>query len=153
MFCMDWRIQLLLVSGIVLTAIVFLINIYAAGIIFIIFVALLMSLLIMQDTTTLPDVIAEIRDDAKAITIRNSGNADALKVHVTLVPLDIEFDIAVLAPDQVNEYPLGKMIQEVKAVTTFENMRGESFSRSYKLSVNGSEYDPLKPMIPLFRQK
>ena len=153
MFCMDRKIQLLLVSGIVLTVIVFFINIYAAGIVFITVVALLMSLFIMQDSTSLPDVVAEIREDAKAIIIRNSGNADALKVHVALIPVDLEFDISVLAPDQVNEYPLEKMIKDVKAVITFENVMGEAFSRSYKLSVDGSEYDPLRPMIPLFRQK
>lgn len=150
---MDRKIQLLLISGVVLTIIVFLINIYAAGIVFIIFVALLMSLFIMQDSTSLPDVVAEIKDDATAIVIRNSGNADALNVHVALVPMNIEFDISVLAPDQVNEYPLEKMIQKVTAVITFENVMGEPFSRSYRLSADGSEYDPLKPMIPLFRQK
>lgn len=153
MFCMDRKIQLLLVSGIVLTVIVFFINIYAAGIVFITVVALLMSLFIMQDSTSLPDVVAEIREDAKAIIIRNSGNADALKVHVALIPVDLEFDISVLAPDQVNEYPLEKMIKDVKAVITFENVMGEAFSRSFKLSADGSEYDPLRPMIPLFRQK
>jgi len=150
---MDRKIQLLLVSGIILTVIVFFFNIYAAGIVFIIFVTLLMSLFIMQDSTSLPDVVAEIREDAKAIIIRNSGNADAQKVHVALIPIDLEFDISVLAPDQVNEYPLEKMIKDVKAVITFENVMGEAFSRSYKLSADDSEYDPLKPMIPLFRQK
>ncbi|MDD1693523.1 MAG: hypothetical protein LUQ71_02245 [Methanoregula sp.] len=150
---MDRKIQIVLVSGIVLTSIIFLINIYAAGIVFILFVVLLMSFFIMQDSTTLPDVVAELKEDAKGICIRNAGNSDALKVHVTLVPINIEFDIAVLAPDQVNEYPFEKMIQEVKAVVTFENVMGDTFSRAYKLTADGSGYDPLKPLIPLFRQK
>lgn len=154
MFCMDRKIQLLLVAGIILTLICyFFINVYVAGIVFILLVTLVMSLFIMQDSRTLPDVVAELREDAKGIVIRNAGNSDAVKVHVALVPVNIEFDISVLAPDQVNEYPLEKMIAEVKAVVTFENVMGDEFSRSYKLSVDGNGFDPLKPMIPLFRQK
>jgi len=150
---MDRKIQILLVSGIIITLIVFLINIYAAGIVFIIFVILVMSLFIMQDSTTMPDIIAELKDDAKGIIIRNSGNSDAVKVHVALVPMDIEFNIAVLAPDQVNEYPLEKMIPEVKAAVTFENVMGDTYSRSYNLTASGNQYDPLKPMIPIFKWK
>lgn len=150
--CMDRKIQILLVSGIVVTLIVFFINIYAAGIVFILFATIGMSMFIMKDSTVLPDVVAELKEDAKGIVIRNSGNSDAVKVHVALVPINIEFDIAVLAPDQINEYPLEKMIPEVKAVVTFENVMGDSYSRSYQLSAS-SGWDPLKPMFPLFRLK
>ena len=143
--------QILLVSGIVITLIVFLINIYAAGIVFILFATLVMSLFIMQDSTILPDVVAELKEDAKTIVIRNSGNSPAMKIHLALVPLDIEFDLPSLAPDLTHEYPLGKMIDEVKVVITFENERGDAYSRSYTLSSRGGGYDPLKPMIPLFR--
>jgi hypothetical protein len=149
---MDRKIQILLIAGIIITLIVFLINIYAAGIVFILFVTLAMSLFIMQDSTSLPDVVAELSDDAKAVVLRNSGNSDALMIHLALVPMDIEHDLPSLAPDLTHEYPLGKMIDEVKAVVTFENDKGNKFSRSYSLSSRGG-YDPLKPMIPLFRQK
>ena len=152
MVTMDRKLQILLIAGIILTIIAFLINIYAGGVVFILFAVLVMSLFIMQDTKTLPDVVVELKDDAKGIIIRNSGNSDAVKVHVALVPLNIEYDIPVLAPDQVNEYPLETMLAEAKAVAAFENVMGNSFSRSYELSSRGS-YDPLKPMIPLFRHK
>jgi len=150
---MDRKIQIVLVSGIVLTLIVFLINIYAAGVVFILFAVLVMSLFIMQDTTTLPDIIVELKEDAKGVIIRNSGNSDAVKVHVALVPLNIEYDIKTLAPEQVNEYPFETMLPEAKAVVTFENVLGDAFSRSYILSATKGGYDPLKPMIPLFRHK
>lgn len=150
---MDRKIQILLVSGIIITLIVFLINVYAAGVVFILFAALVMSLFIMQDSTTLSDVVAELKEDAKGIMIRNNGNADAVRIHVALVPANIEFNIAVLAPDQINEYPLEKMITEVRAVITFENVMGDKFSRTYNLSACGNQYDPLKPMIPLFKWK
>ncbi|MGA2121481.1 MAG: hypothetical protein ABSG49_05485 [Methanoregula sp.] len=150
---MDRKIQILLVSGIVITLIVSLINIYAAGIVFVILIALLMSVAIMQDSMLLPDVTAELREDAKAVVIRNTGTATAVKIHVALVPMNIEFDLPALDADQAHEYPLEKMIEEVKAVVTFENTKGDIFSHSYKLSACGSEYDPLKPMIPLFQWK
>lgn len=150
---MDRKIQILLVSGIILTLIVFLINIYAAGVLFILFAVLIMSLFIMQDSTTLPDVMVELEDDAKGILIRNSGNSDAVKIHVALVPVNIEFNIAVLAPDQINEYPLESMLPEAKAVVTFENVMGNAFSRTYNLSSTGNQNDPFKPMIPFFKWK
>lgn len=152
MHIMDRKLQILLIAGIVFTIIAFLINIYAGGIVFVLVAVLAMCLFIMQDTESLPDVIVELREDAKGITIRNGGNSDAVKVHVALVPVNLEYDIQVLAPDQVNEYPFETMLAEAKAVATFQNVMGNTFSRSYDLSARGT-YDPLKPMIPLFRHK
>ena len=110
-----------------------------------------MSLFIMQDTKNLPDVVVELKEDAKGVVVRNSGNSDAVNVRVALVPVNIEYRIQTIAPDQVNEYPFESMLAEAKAVVTFENVMGDAFSRSYDLSARGS-YDPLRPMIPLFRQ-
>ena len=152
MVTMDRKLQILLAAGILLTIIASIINIYAGGVVFILFAAIAMSFFIMQDTKNLPDVVVELKGDAKGIIIRNAGNSDAVKVHVALVPINIEYDIQVLAPDQVNEYPLDTMLPDAKAVATFENVMGETYSRSYELSSRGT-YDPLKPMIPLFRHK
>jgi hypothetical protein len=149
---MDRKLQILIGVGIILTIVAFIINIYAGGIVFIIVAVLAMSLFIMKDTENLPDILVELKEDAKGIIIRNSGNADAVNVRVSLVPLNIEYTIQTLAADQVNEYPLETMLAEAKAVVTFENVMGNAFSRSYDLSARGS-YDPLRPMIPLFRQK
>lgn len=150
---MDRKIQGMFIAGIALTLIAFLFSFYAAAIIFILFAVLIMSLLIMQDSASFPNVVVELKDDAKSVIIRNAGNSDAVKVHVALVPINIEFDILVLAPDQVNEYPLESMLAEAKAIATFENVMGNTFSKSYSLTASGNEYDPLKPMIPLFRWK
>lgn len=150
---MDRKILLTIIAGLVVTCLLLLVSIYAAGIAFILFIVLVMCQLIMQDSASRPDIMVELRDDAKAVLIRNSGNSDAVRVHVALVPLDIEYDIMVLAPDQINEYPLEKMVTEAKAVATFENVMGDKFSRSGTLASGGSAYDPLKPMIPIFRWK
>ena len=150
---MDQKTGILIVAGFLITAIVFFINIYAAGIIFVILIALVMTVLIMQDSASLPDIVAELNPDAKGITLRNSGNAVAHRIHVALVPENIEFDLDSLQPDAVSVYSLEKMIHEVKLVVTFENDKNNVFTRTWQLSSTGESYDPLRPMIPLFRWK
>lgn len=149
---MDRKFLFLAGAGIILTIVAFLINIYAGGIVVVLVAVIVMSFFIMQDSKNLPDVVVDLKEDAKGIVVRNSGNADAVNVHVSLVPVNIEYQIQSLAVDQVNEYPLETMLSEAKAVARFENVMGDSFSRTYDLSALGS-YDPFKPMIPLFRHK
>jgi hypothetical protein len=112
-----------------------------------------MSLLIMQDTTFRPQVDVRLREDAKAIVLTNAGNSAAVGIHVALVPMNIEYDVATIAVDKTHEYPLASMIPEVKAVVTYTNEKGQSFSLTKRLSASGEEYDPLKPMIPVFGWK
>jgi hypothetical protein len=150
---MDRKLQILLIAGVIITAILFSINIYAAGIFFVILVALVMSYFIMQDSTFLPDVVADLEEHAKGIVIRNTGNALATKIHVALVPENIEFDVHPLEAEESYTYSLERMIEEVKVVITFENERGNTFSRSYRLNAYGDNFEPLKPMIPLFKWK
>jgi hypothetical protein len=150
---MDRKIQILTGAGLIITFIAFLFSIYAAGIVFIILVVLVMSLLIMQDSTHLPDVVAELRADAKGIILYNTGNAPALDVHVALVPENIEFDLPSLAVEESHTHPVEKMIEEIKVVVTFKNEKGNAFSRIYRLSAIGEPFDPLKPMIPVFHYK
>jgi len=149
---MDRKFLILAGAGLILTIAASLISIYAGGVVLVLVAVIAMSLFIMQDTKNLPDVVVELKEDAKGIIIRNSGNADAVNIHVSLVPVNIEYTIQALAADQVNVYPLEAMLAEAKAVATFENVMGSAFSRTYDLSARGS-YDPLKPMIPLFRHK
>jgi hypothetical protein len=153
MVSMDRKIQILLVAGILVTIAAFLINVYLAGIIALILVALIMSLMIMQDSTFHPDIVAELRDDARGVIIRNTGNATASDIHVALVPADIEFDLPRLEADDVHLYTLDKMIEEVKVVVSFRNEKGDTFSHSYQLSAYGESFEPLKPMIPIFKWK
>jgi hypothetical protein len=150
---MDRKLQILLIAGIIITAILFLFNIYAAGIFFVILAAVAMVYFVMLDSTFLPDVVAELQEHAKGIVIRNTGNALAKNIHVALVPENIEFDVHPLEAEESYTYPLERMIEEVKVVITFENERGNTFSRSYRLNAFGENFEPLKPMIPLFKWK
>ena len=150
---MDKRTTAVLAAGILVTLLLFFINIYLAGIAIIILVAIIMTLMIMQDTTCRPEVDVRLKDDAKAIILTNGGNSPAVKIHVALVPMNIEYDVGSLAVDASHEYPLPAMVTDVKAVITFENEKGQPYSHSQKLSASGEEWEPLKPMIPVFGWK
>lgn len=150
---MDKKTTAVIATGILITVLLFFVSIYLAGIAFILLVVIVMSLMIMQDTTFLPQVTVRLREDAKALVLTNAGNAAAVKIHVALVPMNIEYDVDLLAADASHEYPLKSMIVEVKAVISYENEKGIPFSLTKKLSASGEEYDPLKPMIPIFGWK
>ena len=151
---MDKKSQIVLVLGIVITLLLYLIfDIYLAGIFFVLAITLFMSMQIMRDSTYLPDVAASLADDAKSIILKNSGNSPALHIHVALVPMDTEYDVPSLAVDESHTHPLDAMIEEVKVVVTFENEEKGTFSQTYALSALGNQYDPFKPMIPLFKWK
>jgi hypothetical protein len=150
---MDKRTIAILVAGILVTLLLLFFDIYLAGIAFILVVVIVMSLMIMQDTTSLPQIQVRIREDAKAIILTNSGNSPALTIHAALVPMNIEYDVASLTVDESHEYPLSSMLAEVKVVVTYANEKGEKFTQSQKISGAGEEYDPLKPMIPVFGWK
>ena len=150
---MDKTTTAILAAGILVTLLLFFVNIYLAGIAFIILIVIVMSLMIMQDSTFLPQVDVRLREDAKAIVLINTGNSPAIKIHVALVPMNIEYDVATLAVDESQEYLLSSMIDTVKAVITFSNEKGQSFSSSYILCASGEEFEPLKPMFPVFGWK
>jgi hypothetical protein len=150
---MDKKIQIILVLGILITIASAFLDMYLAGIVGVIFIAIIMSLMIMQDTTGIPEVVAKLSDDAKSIILTNTGNARAEKIHGTLVPSNVEFDIASLDVDSAYEYSLGSMVQEIKIRITYSNENGRLFSSSKKLSVFDEEPDLLRPLIPMFKWK
>jgi hypothetical protein len=150
---MDNKTKILLVAGILISVTLAFFDIYLAGIAGVIFIAIFMSLQIMQDTTGIPEVVAKLRDDAKAIVLSNTGNARAEKIHVTLIPVNAEYDIPSLAVDAVYEIPLEMVVQEIKIVLSYASETGRMFSGSARLSAFGEEPDLLKPMIPIFRWK
>lgn len=150
---MDKRIQVILVLGIIVTIISAFLDMYLAGIVGVIFIAIIMSLMIMQDTTGIPEVRVKLGDEAKSIILTNNGNARAENIHVTLIPSNVEFDIASLDVDSVYEYSLGAMVQEIKIKITFSNENKRLFSSSKKLSTFDEDPDILRPLIPMFKWK
>ncbi len=151
---MDQKVAAIAVAGLLVTlAAYFFVDIYLAGIVFIFLVVIVMTLMMMADTRFYPDIVAELREDAKAVILRNSGNAAALKIHAALVPLNIEFDLPSLAEEARFEYQVPSMIENVKVAVTFENEKGAAFSRTFNLNAIEGNFDPLKPMFPMFKWK
>lgn len=149
---MDRPTIAILAAGLLCVAVLFFVSIYLAGIALVVLGAIVMVLLIMQDSACLPGIDARLRADAKAVILTNTGNSPALAIHVALVPINIEYDVDRLDADQSHEYPLTAMMAEAKAVVTFRNGKGQEFSHAVRLS-SSDEFEPLRPMIPLFGWK
>ncbi|HZD43260.1 MAG TPA: hypothetical protein VE134_04310, partial [Methanomicrobiales archaeon] len=127
---------------------------YVGFIVSLIIVSLVLSARIMGETHDLPDVNAQLGEDAKSIAVVNTGNAVARNIHVALVPLDIEFNIPSLDIDSPYFFSMEKMVSEAKVVMSFENEEGRKFAHTTRISSLGTtEDDLLAPMIPVFRYK
>ncbi len=144
---------ILIILGLFITIILSFIDIYLAGIVCVLIITVVMSLMIMQDTRGIPEIIVRLQDDAKAVILTNNGNSKAEKIHVTLVPANLEYDIPFLLEDASYQIPLASMVEEIKVVVTYENEKGRSFSLSSRLSSMEEEPDLFKPVIPLFKWK
>jgi len=129
-------------------------GIFYALMLFVFLIVILFSLQIMRETQGFPDVTCRLQNDAKGIMVRNRGNAKAVAIHLALVPMDMEFDIPPLAPEETATLAMPHMISEAKAAITFQNEAGKQYSRTVILSATGEgDEDLLKPMIPLFGWK
>ena len=151
---MEWKYKILLGAVLSITVILLFVNIYVAGMAAIIFIALLMSFWIMQDSQHHPDVVATLRNEAKSLELRNRGNAAAYAIHVVVIPHDVSLDIPKLGEEERYEYTFDTMVNEAKVVVTFTNEKKDQYKKTYLLSALGtSDDDLLKPMFPIFKWK
>lgn len=147
---MDKNQRIVLVAGGLITLGLLFIDVFFALIALIIILVLLMSFRIMGDTKNYPLVTADLSEDAREVIITNTGTARAQKIQVALVPLNIDFEIASLDPDEESGFSLASMVSEAKAVVTYENSEGQQFQRSYSLTALGAGRDPTEPLFPIF---
>jgi len=132
----------------------FILNLYAGLTGLVIFAALFMSVLIMEDTLGKPEILVTLSDESQSLGLRNRGNAAAYGVHVSVIPHNIDFDIPQLQVEERFSYPFETMIQQAKVLITYQNERGDRFSKTSMLSVfDVSDDDLLKPAFPLFKWK
>jgi len=143
-----------IIIPLLISIILLIVNLYLGLIVLVIAIALGMSVFIMQDSRFHPELVVKLTDDTKGVDVRNRGNAAALHIHVSIVPLDIEFDIPDLKEEAVYTYQHNSMISTAKAVVNYENEKGEAFSKIFPLSALGMDDDDLlKPMFPVFKWK
>ncbi len=146
----------ILIGGLIITAALFVfVDIYLAGIAVILVISLAIAFQIMGETRSLPPrLTCWLSEDARKIVLRNEGNERAVRIHITLVPQDLQFDLPELPVEGRHEFPLSSMIAEAKAIVSYENDSGRRFSRSILLSSTGKgEEDLLKPTFPIFGWK
>lgn len=123
-------------------------------IITVILIAIAMSVHISAHSWNTPDISVRMADNAKEIILTNKGNAAALNIHVSLVPMNIEYSPPDIPPDGDHHHPLDSMLEQVKVVVTFENSLGSHYQKTALISSLGPDDDDiLKPMFPLFKWK
>jgi len=148
------EIGVLAAGLLIAAALFFFVDPYLAGMAVILVITLAIIFFIMGETHNLPDLACTLSEDAKGIVVLNQGNDLAVRIHVTLVPLDREFDLPELPADGSHIFPLPAMIAAAKALVSYENRDGRRFSRTYHLSATGTEdEDLLKPLFPTFGWK
>jgi len=149
---------LIIGGGLITIALIFANMIYIAGVAAIIVATLYMGLAMMNTSTKFvyhPEVKGYLKDDAKGVIVKNTGKTEVKNIHVAIVPLNIEFDVQRLKPEEKYEYEQDSMIEEAKIVITYENEAAESFSWNNVLSALGGtdDDDLLKPAFPMFSWK
>ena len=147
---MERSIVIVIVLGLVAAAGLYLVSPYLSLIVLVIAAVVAASFAISRDAVDLPDIAVTLAEDARSIVLRNSGNATALQVHASIVPVEIEFDLPSLGVEAIHEEPLPGQVTEVKAIVTFKNSMGQSFQRVELLSALRPEADPLRPTFPIF---
>jgi hypothetical protein len=153
---METQGKAIIAGGLVLcAALAIFTDIYVAAIAFILVLTLAIAFQIMDETRSLPPRLAcWLSEDAKKVVVVNRGNDLAVRIHVTLVPLNREFDLPELQAEGRHEFPLPEMIAAAKAVVSYEDSSGRTYSRSFTLSATDrGEEDLLKPLIPIFGWK
>jgi hypothetical protein len=150
---MERSLVIVAVLGIVAAAALFLVSPYLSLIALVIAGIVAMAIAIGRDTRDLPDIEISLADDARSIVLRNRGNAPALQVHTSIVPIGVEADLLSLAVEATHELPLHEQVAEVKVVSTFKNSTGQPFRRTALLSALHPQEDPLKPAFGLFGYK
>jgi hypothetical protein len=143
-----------LVAGFAISVAFLAVDIYLAGIAFIIMAVVLMSFFIQGDSYGYPDVVASLSEDTREIIFRNRGNAPANKIRITLIPIDEEIIVDTLPMDGIFKHSFAHMVNEVKTVISFENEAGKEFRRTFLLSsLSPEDEDLLRPAFPIFSWK
>ena len=84
---------LIIVVGLIISALLGVVSIYLTGIGVILVIALAMSFQIMQDSDRLTDLAVVLSENAKVITVINKGNILIRNIMVSIIPLDVEFRV------------------------------------------------------------
>lgn len=144
---------IIIVAGLIISALLAVISVYLTGIAVILVITLAMAFQIFQDAERLTDLAVVLSENSKVLTVINRGNMQIRNIRVSLIPLNMEFQVLELAVEGKFTYELPQMINEARAVVEFEDINGRKYNKSFNLSALHSDDDLLKPMFPTFDWK
>lgn len=150
---MERSLVIVIVLGLVAAAGLLLVSPYLSLMALIIAGVVAVSIWISRDARDLPEIEASLAEDARSIALRNTGNAPALQLHASLVPIGVEVDLPSLAVEAIHTEPLSQQVAEVKVVVNWRNGKGQAFHRTTLLSALHPQDDPLRPPFALFGWK
>ncbi|MBN1431590.1 MAG: hypothetical protein JW931_02340 [Methanomicrobiaceae archaeon] len=116
---------------------------------------LAMSVLISESAETVVDkpiLFAYLGEDGRSFILKNIGNVDALDIHISLVPSNLEFLNKRIEADTEDKTECGQLIGKNRIIVDYTDETGNRYSKTANLNFKDDcEYDPTKPMIPIFK--
>jgi hypothetical protein len=99
-----------------------------------------------------PVLFVFLGEDGRSFVIRNIGNAAASEIHVSVVPSNLEYIIDRIDADGEEKTECGQLIGKNRVIIEYADETGKRYSKSEDLRFEDDcEYDPTKPMIPIFK--
>lgn len=116
---------------------------------------LAMAVMVSESAETLvekPILLAFLGEDGRSFILKNIGNVDALDIHISVVPSNLEYLIERLEADTGEKTDCGQLIGKNKVIIDYTDGTGKRYSKTTDLNFRQEcEYDPTKPMIPMFK--
>jgi tetrahydromethanopterin S-methyltransferase subunit F len=99
-----------------------------------------------------PILVAYLGDDGRSIIVGNIGNKDAVNINISLIPANLEFAIDNLSTDIEEKKDCGQLIGKNRAIMEYSDDTGTKHKKTSDLNFKDcKEYDPTKPLIPIFQ--
>ncbi|WOF17238.1 hypothetical protein F1737_11405 [Methanoplanus sp. FWC-SCC4] len=147
--------KILLAATVIISLGLFLVSYYLTAIGLIISGTLAMVFVMNEHGKTVlnkPRLFPILGDDGRSVIITNTGETDALSVEITIVPSNLEYSFKSIDADSEIKIETKELVGKNKINIEYYDKSGEKFTVKENLTfAEDTEYDPFKPMIPMFK--
>ncbi|GEM_PF-4663246 len=99
-----------------------------------------------------PLLFAYLGDDGRSFILKNIGDADALDIHISIIPSNLEYLFEHLGADSEEKTDCGRLLGKNRIILNYSDEDGKRYKKTAELGFREEcEYDPIKPMFPLFK--
>ena len=99
-----------------------------------------------------PILAALAGEDGRSFRIENFGNKPALDINAGVLPFNLEFLIEMLPAGEEKKINCERLIGNSRVILNYSDEKGIKYTKSADFSTPlKHEYDPAKPLIPIFR--